>query len=95
MRVGEELSPATEGASADAIWSAQGDGVNIPTQRGSHSIINDNIPAYQRAATSAHEIFGHGNMGGSSREISDENAEQMESVTRVILGMEPRDFKDH
>ena len=46
------------------------DGLNVPTKKGSHSFIGTNVQGDERAATSGHELFGHGIPSAKKNECS-------------------------
>ena len=49
-----------DGKLSSAWIRNSGDGLNVPTQNGSHSFISGSLQGSERVVTSGHEVFGHG-----------------------------------
>ncbi|MDR1348427.1 MAG: hypothetical protein LBJ63_08405, partial [Prevotellaceae bacterium] len=76
-----------------------GEGLNIPTENGSHSFVISGIPniTTEQAITSGHELFGHG-IPSSRREsdtTNNANAIRTDNLIRRLLGLPQRDGADH
>ena len=74
-----------------------GNGLNVPTKRGSHSFIGSNLQKTERAVVSGHEVFGHGIP--AAREMTpvanNANAIRTENLIRRILNLPQVDGSDH
>lgn len=72
-------------------------GLNVPTKKGSHSFIPSGLQGNERAATSGHELFGHGipSAMGLSPAENNSNAIRADNLIRRLLGMPQRDGSDH
>ena len=77
-----------------------GEGFNVPTEKGSHSVIIISGGAEnntERAVTSGHEVFGHGIPSAKLESDVDNNtnAIRTDNLIRRILGLTQRDGSDH
>lgn len=74
-----------------------GDGLNVPTQNGSHSFIGGNLQGSERAVTSGHEVFGHGVPAAKKLTPAENNANAIrtDNLIRRILGLPQRDGSNH
>ncbi|SES20296.1 DUF6443 domain-containing protein [Pedobacter rhizosphaerae] len=76
-----------------------GEGFNVPTEKGSHSMIISGVAGgnTERAVTSGHEVFGHGipSARREGNENNNNNAIRTDNLIRRILGLPQRDGKDH
>ena len=74
-----------------------GNGLNVPTKRGSHSFIGDNLQKAERAVVSGHEVFGHGIPAARKMTpaANNANAIRTENLIRRILNLPQRDGSDH
>ena len=77
-----------------------GEGFNVPTEKGSHSVIiisGGSENNTERAVTSGHEVFGHGIPSAKLESDVDNNtnAIRTDNLIRRILGLTQRDGSDH
>lgn len=83
---------------ASVISALGGEGLNVPTDNGSHSFIID-VPnsKTKRCVTSWLEAFGHGIPSARKESIinNNTNAIRTDNLIRRIIGMPQRDGKDH
>ena len=89
---------ATKDGRLSSSWIQNlGGGYNVPTRKGSHSFISNVIQGKERAATSAHELFGHGIPSAKGLLPADNNANAIraENLTRRLLGLPQRDGSNH
>ncbi|KPE49029.1 hypothetical protein AOB46_22265 [Chryseobacterium indologenes] len=95
--VGDKLVPDVSNVKADLINGIAGAGFNVPTAKGSHSIIVEtaSTTSESRAETSSHEVLGHGipSAKGLSHTVNNTNAIRMSNLVRRITGSTepPRD----
>jgi len=95
---GDGMIPG-ETTKASIVAGLGGEGFNVPTKDGSHSLIISGIPGKntERAVTSGHEVLGHGipSSRGESPELNNANAIRMDNLVRRMLGLPQRDGSDH
>ncbi len=74
-----------------------GNGLNVPTKRGSHSFIGTNLQGAERAVISGHEVFGHGIPAARKLTPAENNANAIrtDNLIRRILGLPQRDGSNH
>ena len=76
-----------------------GEGFNVPTEKGSHSVIisGGSENNTERAVTSGHEVFGHGIPSAKLESDVDNNtnAIRTDNLIRRILGLPQRDGSGH
>jgi len=76
-----------------------GEGFNVPTKNGSHSVIISGVPNMntERSVISGHEVFGHGipSARRESNANNNTNAIRTDNLIRRILGLPQRDGRDH
>jgi len=80
--------------SAETASEIFGGGGNVPTRRGSHSVIIEGegvVHPHGRALTAGHEVFGHG--PASARRVSDVDnqirAVRVDNLMRRVMGLPP------
>jgi RHS repeat-associated protein len=86
-----------DGKLSSAWIRNSGDGLNVPTQNGSHSFIGGSLQGSERAVTSGHEVFGHGIPAAKKLTLAENNANAIRTDTfiRRILGLPQRDGSNH
>lgn len=77
-----------------------GGGVNIPTDKGSHTVIMTGPGVTHdggRALTAGHEIIGHepASARGASYEANNTRAVRVDNLIRRVMGLSPYPRKDH
>ncbi len=99
----ENSDTGTKSLTPDGLISAAfiklqyGEGTNIPTANGYHSIVIGSLTKKMRAVTSSHELFGLGIPSAKKMSASENNANAIraDNLTRRLLGMDERDGTDH
>lgn len=91
----KSLTP--DGKLASAWVRNSGDGMNVPTSKGSHSFISSSLQGNERAVTSGHEVFGHGIPAAKGLTPAENNANAIrtDNLIRRILGLPQRDGSNH
>ncbi|MGK4881409.1 RHS repeat domain-containing protein, partial [Elizabethkingia anophelis] len=95
--VGDAMVPDASNVKADLINALGGEGFNVPSAKGSHSIIVETASTTpeSRAETSSHEVLGHGipSAKGASNTVNNTNAIRMSNLVRRVTGstQPPRD----
>lgn len=91
----KSLTP--EGKLSSSWIRNSGDGLNVPTSKGSHSFIGSSLQGNERAVTSGHEVFGHGIPAakGLTPVGNNANAIRTDNLIRRILGLPQRDGSNH
>ncbi|MDV3775003.1 hypothetical protein CMU14_18220, partial [Elizabethkingia anophelis] len=95
--VGDAMVPDASNVKADLINALGGEGYNVPSAKGSHSIIVETASTTpeSRAETSSHEVLGHGipSAKGASNTVNNTNAIRMSNLVRRVTGstQPPRD----
>ena len=86
-----------DGKLSSAWIRNSGDGLNVPTQNGSHSFIGGSLQGSERAVTSGHEVFGHGIPAAKKLKPAENNANAIrtDNLIRRILGLPQRDGSNH
>ena len=86
-----------DGKLSSAWIRNSGDGLNVPTQNGSHSFIGGSLQGSERAVTSRHEVFGHGILAAKKLKPAENNANAIrtDNLIRRILGLPQRDGSNH
>lgn len=86
-----------DGKLSSAWIRNSGDGLNVPTQNGSHSFIGGSLQGSERAVTSGHEVFGHGIPAAKKLTPAENNANAIrtDNLIRRILGLPQRDGSNH
>ena len=86
-----------DGKLSSAWIRNSGDGLNVPTQNGSHSFIGGSLQGSERAVTSGHEVFGHGIPAAKKLTPAENNANAIrtDNLIRRILGLPQRDDSNH
>ena len=84
---------------AETLSYLGGEGFNVPTKQGSHSVIISGVPGndVDRSVTSGHEVFGHGIPSAKKENdiINNINAIRTDNLIRRLLGLPQRDGHDH
>ena len=99
--VGDAMVPDASNVKADLINALGGEGFNVPSAKGSHSIIVETASTTpeSRAETSSHEVLGHGvpSAKGASTAVNNTNAIRMSNLVRRVTGstQPARDGMDH
>jgi hypothetical protein len=95
-KIGDKLTANGE-LSTQIVKGIAGEGLNVPTQDGSHSFIVEGLESKTRASTSGHELFGHGIPSARKLEpsINNGNAIRADNLIRRLLGVSQRDGKNH
>ena len=86
-----------DGKLSSAWIRNSGNGLNVPTQNGSHSFIGSSLQGSERAVTSGHEVFGHGIPAAKKFTPAENNANAIrtDNLIRRILGLPQRDGSNH
>lgn len=91
----KSLTP--EGKLSSSWIRSYGNGLNVPTPKGSHSFIGGSLQGNERAVTSGHEVFGHGIPAAKGLTSAENNANAIrtDNLIRRILGLPQRTGSDH
>ena len=86
-----------EGKLSSAWIHRSGNGLNVPTQNGSHSFIGGSLQGSERAVVSGHEVFGHGIPAAKKLTPAENNANAIrtDNLIRRNLGLPQRNGNDH
>ncbi|WP_353165323.1 RHS repeat domain-containing protein, partial [Empedobacter brevis] len=95
--VGDAMLTREGQLKTSVVEGAAGEGLNIPTKKGSHSFISSSVKGDVRASTSTHEVFGHGIPSAQRASSADNNANAIraDNLSRRILGLPERDGANH
>ena len=88
----------TQDGNLHVNWiKAYGDGLNVPTNDGSHSFVASKSRGIDRAIISGHEVFGHGipSARGLSHAENNANAVRAENLIRRVVGLPQKDGSQH
>jgi RHS repeat-associated protein len=73
------------------------EGLNVPTENGSHTFVSSKLSGKMRSVTSGHELFGHGTAAAKKLTTAENNANAIraDNLIRRILGLPERDGSNH
>lgn len=94
--IGDKMT-TPDGKLSTAWIRNSGNGLNVPTTKGSHSFIGDNLQSAERAVISGHEVLGHGIPAARklTPAANNANAIRTDNLIRRILGLPQRDGSNH
>lgn len=97
--VGDKMIPAIN-MSGETLNKFSGGGINIPTSKGSHSVIMEGQGVNHfggRTLTTGHEVIGHGpaSASGASYEANNTRAIRVDNLIRRVMGLSSYPLEKH